>query len=328
MRQDDFQRRHEAEWAALDEWLALRSRPSRKLRSQDAEAAFGDLEFARAYRRVCQQLAIAERRGYSGVVLERLRMLVHRGHLVLYRPPALRLQAALSFVASGFPRLVRAEWRAMAISALLLFAPMLAMIALLQWRPELVGSVFEPAQLAELEGMYDPDAPHGKLGRESGSDLRMFGYYVYNNVSIGFRTYASGLLAGIGPVFVLMMNGTLIGTAAGHLTAIGHGGPFWRFVVGHSAPELLAIVIAGGAGLGLGMALLAPGRLTRSRALAQAGAVGAKLVLGAFAMLMFAAFIEAYWSSIGSLPDSVKFGSGALIWLAMLGWLALGGRTR
>ncbi len=35
----------------------------------------------------------------------------------------------------------------------------------------------------------------------------MFGYYIWNNISIGFRTFASGLLAGIGPILVLISNG-------------------------------------------------------------------------------------------------------------------------
>ncbi|PAK99903.1 hypothetical protein B8W90_14245, partial [Staphylococcus hominis] len=70
----------------------------------------------------------------------------------------------------------------------------------------------------------------------------MFGYYIMNNISIGLRTFASGLLAGLGTVLVLLFNGLTIGAAAGHLQHIGHGDPFWRFVCGHGAFELTAIV--------------------------------------------------------------------------------------
>ena len=131
----------------------------------------------------------------------------------------------------------------------------------------------------------------------------------------------------MGAIYVLGANGVLIGGVAGHLTAIGYGGPFWRFVVGHSPFELSALVIAGGAGLQLGLTLLAPGRRRRGPALVAAGWIGAQLVLGAFAMLLVAAFIEAYWSSIAALPDVVKFGSGGLLWVLVLGWLWRGGRT-
>src|SRR5690606_14326581 len=142
--------------------------------------------------------------------------------------------------------------------------------------------------------MYDPADPTHRLGRESGTDMAMFGHYILNNISIGFRTFASGLLAGVGTAFVLVFNGVVFGVVAGHLQAIGHGDPFWRFVAGHSAPELVAIVIAGAAGLRLGLALLAPGRLRRVDALVEAGRIGAKLCLGILAMLLFAAFVEAF----------------------------------
>jgi uncharacterized membrane protein SpoIIM required for sporulation len=326
MMQERFQEQHQAEWAALERWLELRARPKARERPLDADGVPADALFPAAYRRLCQHLAIAERRGYSHVLIARLQELVQRGHQVLYRAKPPRWYAVVAFFASDFPRLVRREGRAMAIAALLLFTPMLTMIVLLDARPELVHSVFDAEQTAQYEEMFDPADDGDRLGRESGTDLKMFGYYVMNNVSIGFRTFASGLLAGVGPVLVLAMNGVMIGGVAGHLTAVGHGEPFWRFVVGHSAPELLAIVIAGGAGLQLGMALIAPGRRTRARALIESGATGARLVLGAFAMLVFAAFVEAYWSSIARMPDALRFGAGATLWLLILLWLWRGGR--
>jgi uncharacterized membrane protein SpoIIM required for sporulation len=118
----------------------------------------------------------------------------------------------------------------------------------------------------------------------------------------------------------------VIGGTAGHLQAIGHGDPFWRFVAGHSAPELIAIVIAGAAGLQLGLALVAPGRRRRVDALIDAGRIGARLCLGVFVMLLFAAFVEAFWSSIGWIPALVKYGVGVLLWSITLAWLAFGGR--
>lgn len=324
MKQGHFEARHQAEWARLEAWLAQRGRRWKK---SAATPGLDDVEFAAAYRRLCQHYALAERRGYSASLLGRLQALVQQGHTVLYRPPPPRWQRAFEFFAADFPRLVRAQRGVMLVAALLFFVPLLGAIIGLQFRPELVHTLFDGEQLAEFEAMYDPANARHKLGRESGSDLMMFGVYVMNNISIGFRSFASGLLGAIGPVFVLLFNGIVIGGVAGHLTAIGYGDPFWRFVAGHSAPELLAIVIAGGAGLRLGMALLAPGRRTRGRALIEDGVVGAKLVLGVFVMLLFAAFVEAFWSSIGWLPSPVKFAVGIALWLVILAWLWRGGRS-
>jgi len=127
---------------------------------------------------------------------------------------------------------------------------------------------------------------------------------------------------------VLVFNGLMIGSVAGHLQAVGHGDPFWRFVCGHGAPELTAIVIAGAAGLRIGLDLVAPGRRRRVDALIEAGRVGAKLCLGVFAMLVFAAFVEAFWSSIAWMPAAIKYSVAAVLWSLTLLWLALGGRGR
>jgi len=326
MRQEHFIARHQAEWQAFDAWLDARGGRPRRARADRDWRGMDDSVMPAAYRRLTQQLGLARRRGYSPQLVERLQALVQRGHDVMYRPPPPRWRRSVEFLLADFPRLVRAERGAM-LAALLMFAlPLVLSFIAVQVRPELIHTLFEPVQLAQMEAMYDPAA--SKLGRDSGEDLQMFGYYVMNNVSIGLRSFASGLLAGIGPVLVLGMNGVMIGGMASHLQGVGLGDPFWRFVAGHGAFELTAIVIAGGAGLRLGLGVLAPGRRRRVDALVEGGRRGARLALGVFAMLVVAAFIEAFWSSIGWIPAAVKFGVGGALWLLVLLWLWRGGRDR
>ncbi|HMB56286.1 MAG TPA: stage II sporulation protein M [Arenimonas sp.] len=328
MKQEVFIARHAQEWATLERWLDRYegSRRSSKSRLSPSEDGPTELEFPARYRRLCQQLAIASGRGYSPLVVNRLQALMERGHGVMYRPPAPRWRTVADYVLAGFPRLVRANARCMLLAALLLYVPMLSMIGAMQVYPELAHAFFSPAEQAQFEEMYDPTAAHVGRDREASGDMEMFGLYIWNNVSIGFRTFASGLVFGIGAIVVLVMNGVSIGAVAGHLQAIGYGAPFWKFVVGHSAFELTAVVICGGAGLRLGLALIAPGRQTRGRALVEAGVVGAQLAMGGFAMLVCAAFIEAFWSSNGALPAVVKYSVGAVLWSIVLFWLWRGGR--
>ena len=326
LKQDAFEHAYQADWAEFANWLAARAMPKPGQRAQDLPGGLRDQDFPAAYRRICQQLAIAKRRSYSPALIARLQIFADHGHAVLYRAPVPRLRRVAQFFASEFPQLVRAQWRFMLLAAALFFVPLLVMIGLLQLRPELAHSLFDAQQLAQFEAMYNPAYASERLARKDETDVVMFGYYILNNVSIGFRTFASGLLFGIGAIVVLLSNGCIIGGVAGHLTAIGYGGPFWQFVVGHSAPELLGIVISGGAGLQLGWALVAPGRLSRQRALIEAASVGVKLVTGVFAMLVFAAFVEAFWSSIAQIPAAVKFSVGGLLWLLFALWFWRGGR--
>lgn len=211
-------------------------------------------------------------------------------------------------------------------AAILFAGPLLLMFVLLQYYPELVHGMMSPKEIAELEQMYDPTDPNHKLGRESGTDWQMFGVYIWNNIGIGLRTFAGGLLAGVGALLVLVTNGVSIGTAFGHLHQIGSGDPLWRFVAGHAPFELTAIVLAGGAGLRLGLSLIAPGRQRRIDALVAAGVKGAKLCVGIATMLLIAAFIEAFWSSTQSIPAVVKYSVSGVLWTLVLLWLWRGGR--
>lgn len=324
MKQESFQRKHRDEWVCMSWWLDHRGQ-------QDARRGFGSdgrllaaQDFPAAYRRLCQQLALAERRGYSEELLRELRALVQRGHVLLYQPPKPRLHRALSFFAADFPRLVRAQGWALAISALLLALPAVGFALLLHVRPELVYTLCSQSTLNQFREMYS--GVHDNAAAGNDRQLVMFGFYVYNNVSIGFRTLASGLFACVGAVLVLVSNGVLFGAIAGYLDNIGEGPQFWRFVVGHSGLELTAIVIAGAGGLRLGMAILAPGRRSRSRALVESGKECALLALGVFGMLVAAAFVEAYWSSQRDVPDVFKYAIGAMVWLVVGLWLWRGGR--
>jgi uncharacterized membrane protein SpoIIM required for sporulation len=101
---------------------------------------------------------------------------------------------------------------------------------------------------------------------------------------------------------------------------------FYSFVATHSAFELTAIVLSGAAGLRIGHALLAPGRLTRRQALVGATQDSAIMLYGITAMLIVAAGIEAFWSSARWLAPAVKYSVAALCWAAVLAYFTLQGR--
>jgi len=155
----------------------------------------------------------------------------------------------------------------------------------------------------------------------------MFGFYIWNNVRIGFQTFAGGLLFGVGSVWFLGANGVIIGAVAGYLTQVGYGDTFWSFVAGHSAPELLAIVLSGAAGMKMGLALISPGGVSRKAALMAAAKPAVRLMYGAAMMFVFAAFVEAFWSPLRSFPLEVKVAAGLAGWALALAYFTLAGRA-
>ncbi|MBV4476381.1 stage II sporulation protein M [Pseudomonas botevensis] len=321
MKQSLFENRHKAEWERFA--LALERLERGKDTSQVAA-------FPKAYRRLCQHLALAQERGYSSFLIDSLQQQVLRGHQQLYRHRSRLGANLLGFILAGFPRLVRQEWRFVLVAALLFFGSLVGFGVLVYVFPELVYNLIPADQVREMQGMYDPVAGH--LGRSAeraaSEDWVMFGYYIMHNIGIAFQTFASGLLAGLGSAFFLFYNGLMIGAVAGHLTEIGYGQTFWSFVIGHGAFELTAIALAGAAGLKLGWVLIAPGRLTRGEALRQAARQSVLLVCGVMLFLLIAAFIEAYWSSRTAVTPLTKYLVGAALWVAVATYLLFAGRIR
>ncbi|AYC35132.1 stage II sporulation protein M [Pseudomonas cavernae] len=320
MKQSLFESRHQASWQRFSEQLDALERGK-------AERA-ACVNFAADYRQLCQQLALARERGYSSHLVDQLQQLAMRGHQQFYRHRSPLGAQLLGFFLAGFPRLVRREWRCVLSASLLFFGSLGGMGVLVYLFPDLVYSLIGPEQVAAMEAMYDPDASRlGRFGeRDSGDDWMMFGFYIMNNIGIAFQTFASGLLFGLGSLFFLLFNGLMIGAVAGHLTEIGYTQTFWSFVIGHGAFELTAIALAGAAGLKLGWALLAPGRLPRGEALRLAAKPAVQLVGGATLFLLIAAFIEAYWSSMTFTTAGVKYAVGAGLWLLVLVYLLFAGR--
>jgi uncharacterized membrane protein SpoIIM required for sporulation len=325
MKQEQFVARHQAEWVAFDHWLHARGKAS-AAHGERAAQTLNDEEIPQHYRRICQQLALARGRGYSPVVTARLQQLMQQGHNVLYRPPPPRWRRVGEFLLAEFPRLVRSEARCMWASLALFAIPFFGWMVLLQYKPELIHALMSQQEITGIERMYDPTNP--VLGRDSGTSWAAFGMYIFHNTGIGLKTFGSGLFFGIGTIFTLLFNGISIGAVFGHLIQIGYSDPLFRFTCGHGAFELTAIVISGGAGLQLGFRVLAPGQKRRVDALIEGGKKGAKLCLGIAVMFFIAAFIEAFWSSIASIPAPVKYSVAAMLWALVLSWLTFGGRNR
>jgi len=337
VKQSQFESRYQSHWQGFAAQLEALEGRRRKKKGKDKNARLdkgallktpAPADFIADYRALCQQLALSTERGYSSHLIEHLQQLALRGHQQLYRHQGNALLQLLRFVLAGFPQRVRAEWRYVLAACLLLFGSMLLMGVLAYLFPQLMGLLHSPEQIRQFEQMYDPTAPRfGKVGTRAAADnWMMFAYYIQNNIGIAFNTFASGVLLGVGSLFFLLFNGLSIGAVAGYLSKIGSGEPFWSFVAAHSSFELTAIAIAGAAGLRLGMALLAPGRLRRLEALRLAGRSAVGLIGGAALFLLLAAFIEAYWSPTILPWPWLKYLIGLLLWALMLAYLGLGGR--
>jgi uncharacterized membrane protein SpoIIM required for sporulation len=324
MKQQQFELENHSLWQQVDTLIddLHRKRQHRQLSKQQ------HLQFPLLYRQLCSHYALARSRGFSPSLVDQLHSLVLRGHPLLYRFKGEWLWRTLHFVLSGFPRALRRQKGYFLIATFAFLLPGLIMGSACYINDDLIYSVMSEVSVAQMEQNYDPanERPGRDSERRSDTDFMMFGFYIMNNIGIGFRTFASGILFGIGSLFFLVFNGLVIGGVAGHLSRLGYYDTFWPFVSGHGSFELTAIVICGAAGLMLGHALLAPGQQTRLQALKKGALDALPLVMGAALMLLFAAFIEAFWSS-SSVAIAIKYSVAAILWALVIFYLVFMGRN-
>jgi len=292
------------------------------------DTALPGARLAALYRRSCEQLALAQARAYPIHLTQRLEQLTQRAHQHIYRRQDLGWRSLQRWALVGFPQSVR-DHRWYVLAAALLFVLPLLAVGWAAYRDSgFILHVMDARQVSSFDQMYDSAAESIGKRRTADTDWSMFGYYIMHNIGIGFQCFACGILLGLGSVYYLVYNGAIMGAVAGYLTLRGHVDTFYPFVVTHSAFELTAIVLSGAAGLRIGHALLAPGRLSRSAALQQAASATVPLLYGVIAMLTIAAAIEAFWSSARWVPALSKYAVGALSWALVLGYLIWQGRPQ
>jgi len=283
--------------------------------------------FVRYFRELTQDLNTARAHGFDPAIIERLNLLVNEGNQILYGQHGWSLKVPARFILQTFPQKVRSQWRGI-LAAALIFYGLAAFFGLLCLRfPGIAGELVSAYDLAQIEEMYDPENEHFLTPRDVATDADMFGFYIYNNISIAFRIFAGGILAGVGSLLILCINATYLGIVEGHLINAGLAETFFPFVIAHSAFELTAIIFSAYAGLLLGYRFFVTRGLSRSTSIKKAGQDALPIIAGSTLMLVIAAVIEAFWSSKYLLPLYLRIGVGIAVWILLLLYFLCAGRS-
>ncbi len=319
MNSAQFENENQARWQRLEEMLDEVAK--RKPNAAEIE------ELPRLFRQTCHDLSVAQHRVYPPGLVDRLNALAIRGYHTLERRVSGGWERLYRMMAVDFPRMVRAEWRLFWFCCVMFWGPFLAFAIYTPHDPEWAMALLGPETLVQVEGMYGAHtSPQDYIREEYGSDFMMFCFYIYNNVSIDLRTFAGGLLGGVGAIVIMLFNGLTIGAMTGYVHHACNKETFYSFTSGHSAPELMGIVISGMAGMRLGLSLIRPGLRDRRTSLVLGGRQSMTLIMGACLMTAFAAVIEGFWSA-QPFPPIVKYIFGAIMWIITLSYLAFAGRA-
>jgi uncharacterized membrane protein SpoIIM required for sporulation len=305
---DSFIARHSGEWQRLDELAGRR-------RLDGAEAD----ELVTLYRQVATHLALVQTRAPDPMLTARLSRLLARGRAAAVGTPRVRGWAALARgVTVDFPVTLYRTWRwsvGVAVASIVVSA---AMMLWLRAHPERIHQVLPASRVHQL-------VDHDFRDYYSAHPAQSFAAQVWtNNALVAAMALFLGVTV-VGTVYVLWQNTVNVGLVGGIMLGAGKGTVLFGLLLPHGMLELSAVFVAGGVGLRTGWAWIAPGRVPRAQALAEAGRMAGVVALGLAGVLLVSGVIEAFVTPSG-LPTAVRIGIGAVAEIAFLVYVLVLGR--
>jgi uncharacterized membrane protein SpoIIM required for sporulation len=256
-------------------------------------------ELALLYRQSASDLSTVREDPTSIQLAGYLNQLLGRAHNLIYMGRRSDKRGIWTFYKGIYPRIFRETFADTFLAFLLFFVAGIAGMLMGIADPGFSHYFLGPHMMQSIENhkMWTDSIVTVKPLASSG--------ILTNNMSVAFAAFAAGI-TGIGTVWMMLMNGLMMGVVAVACWREGMSLPLWSFVAAHGVLELPAIFIAGGAGLGIAKGLLFPGVLPRKESLVQAGAKSVRLILGTIPLLLIAGLVEGFVSPT-SLPPAIKF---------------------
>jgi uncharacterized membrane protein SpoIIM required for sporulation len=311
-------------------WIALRKESWARLETlvQQVETAglktlsSAELrEFGLLYRQAAADLSAARTDEASRTLEAYLNRLVGRAHNRIYSGDQMDLSSVWRFLSISYPRTFRRLLPYTTAALAIFLAGALLGTLLTIARPQFMHAMLGPQMVDKIE--------HHQMWTDSilTAKPQESSRIMTNNIAVCFYTYAGGIFAGLGTIFLIFTNGMSIGVITTACTQHQMALSVWSFVAAHGALELPSIVISGGAGLRLASGLLFPGMLRRRDALALAGGESIRLLSGTVPLLIIAGLLEAFLSPTHA-PLALKFSVSAVLLTGLCLWLSEGGREK
>ena len=269
-------------------------------------------ELALVYRQTASDLATVREDPSSRRLTQSLNQLLGRAHNCLYMGRRARPGGIIAFYRDTFPQVFHDTMPYTVAACAVFFAMAAAGLMMAIVNPGFQGYFLGPAMMDSINKhqMWTHSVVSVKPLASS--------QIMTNNLSVSFTTFALGITAGIGTLWMLAFNGLLFGVVNAACWQAGMSGQLLSCVVPHGVLELPAIFMAGGAGLLIAKGLLFPGTLPRRASLVQEGGRAVRLALGIIPLLIVAGTVEGFVS-----PTDIAARWKYLLGAALFGLLIL-----
>ncbi len=272
-------------------------------------------ELGLLYRQAASDLATVREDITSRQLAAYLNQLLGRAHNLIYMGRRPKVSGIVRFYTETYPRIFR-ETLPLTLTAVAIFAAAaLTGMAVALRDPGFAYRLLGPHMIETIEKREMWTHSIVTLKPVAASAI------MTNNLAVAFSTFALGITAGLGTIWMMVLNGLLLGVIAAATGRAGMSMQLWSFVAPHGVLELPAIFIAGGAGLEIARGLLFPGLLPRRESLARAGGRAARLLLGTVPLLFIAGIIEGFLSP-SPLPAPLKLLFAAAMFGLLVAYLS------
>jgi uncharacterized membrane protein SpoIIM required for sporulation len=286
-----FVARYKRDWNELEQLVRKARRWTRSLSAAERE------RLDELYRRTAIHLARVRTRTDDEQLVNYLNSLTAAAHSIIYLPPRESVvHKAGMFVWEGFARVIARHWRAHLVSALLVIGGAVIGYAASVSDPILAHALWPSLDERQPGSTPEQLLTHLRYGRDESGGKKFFfaSFLLQHNLKVGILAMATGILAAVPTVVLMIFNGMLLGVFAAIHHEAGIRAEMWAWILPHGVTELTAIIFCGGVGLMLGQAVVRPGELSRNESLLRAGREAALVCAGVAGMLMLAALIESY----------------------------------
>jgi uncharacterized membrane protein SpoIIM required for sporulation len=264
----------------------------RRLAGRRTNDAADALSMANDYRMLAHDVAKVRRLLPDSRAREYLETAYAQAHAGLHRPAWHPGHALLSLFRDEIPAVV--SWlRPHIIWATALF--ILTVIAgywMVHTYPDLIALFASPELISTVErGQLWTE---GLLNVVPSSVLSL--QILTNNIVVSLFAYCAGFLFGLGTLYVLGLNGLMLGAVFAFTSLHGLGDDLFTFVVAHGCVEISVMCLSGAAGAAVGEALIRPADATRAESFQRAALQSGKLILACVLLLVGSGVIEGYVS--------------------------------
>jgi uncharacterized membrane protein SpoIIM required for sporulation len=319
LRSGRFRIEREADWKRLESLLNRAERGGPRALSDDEL-----IEMPKLYRAALSSLSVARAISLDQALVGYLESLCARAYFFVYGARSRLGKRIAQFFATDWPLAAQRLLPDLLVSVAAMILAAIAAYALVMNDPDWYLS-FVPEDLA---GGRTPAASQEFLrstlfDESDGQGLSFFATMLFtHNAGVSLLAFAVGFAFGLPSTILMAYNGCIMGAFFALFAMHGLSVDFTGWLLIHGVTELLAVSLAGAAGLHIGRAVAFPGRRTRLDAAAEAGRQAARVMVGVILMLFIAGILEGIGrQTITSTPIRYSIAAGTgLFWLLYLFW--------